>query len=58
MPKIRWVKASAQPPVKERLLLIVDASGRPPDANLIGKSEVVVGYWTGDMYRPPDRRFR
>jgi hypothetical protein len=51
MHKIRWFNASVQPPVKERLLLIIDASGRPPDANLIGKSEVVLGYWTGSVYR-------
>jgi hypothetical protein len=39
------------PPAKERLLLIVSAAGRPPSLKLIGKSEVAVGYWTGDGFR-------
>jgi hypothetical protein len=40
------------PPAKERLLLIVDAAGDPPDLNLLHKCEVTVGYWTGSMFRP------
>jgi hypothetical protein len=39
------------PPTKERLLLIVSAAGHPPRLKLIGKSEVDVGYWTGDGFR-------
>ena len=44
------------PPAKERLLLIVSAAGQPPS---LGKSDVVIGYWTGDSFqlmpgwRPP-----
>jgi hypothetical protein len=32
--------------------LIIDAAGNPPDAQLMDKSEVVVGYWTGSSFRP------
>jgi hypothetical protein len=39
------------PPAKERLLLIVSAAGQPPSLKLIGKSEVAIGYWTGDAFR-------
>jgi hypothetical protein len=39
------------PPVRERLLLIVSAAGQPPSLKLIGKSEVALGYWTGDAFR-------
>ena len=39
------------PPAKERLLLIVSAAGRPPSLRLIGKSEIALGYWTGDAFR-------
>ena len=39
------------PPAKERLLLIVSAAGKPPRLKLIGKSEVAIGYWTGDAFR-------
>jgi hypothetical protein len=53
MPNIEWIrKTDQQPPVKERLLLIVDAAGSPPDLLLMGMSEVVVGYWTGSAFRP------
>ncbi|MGY4624563.1 hypothetical protein [Bradyrhizobium sp. USDA 4486] len=37
--------------MKERLLLIISAAGQPPDARLLGKSEVTVGFWTGDSFR-------
>jgi hypothetical protein len=39
------------PPGRERLLLIVSAAGQPPSLKLIGKSEVAIGYWTGDAFR-------
>jgi hypothetical protein len=39
------------PPARERLLLIVSAAGQPPSLKLIGKSEVALGYWTGDAFR-------
>jgi len=52
MANIEWLRSDQQPPVKERLLLIVDAAGSPPDAQLMDKSEVVVGYWTGSSFRP------
>jgi hypothetical protein len=39
------------PPARERLLLIVSAAGQPPSLKLIGKSEVAIGYWTGDAFR-------
>ena len=39
------------PPAKERLLLIVSAAGQPPSLKLIGKSEVAIGFWTGDAFR-------
>ena len=39
------------PPANERLLLIVSAAGQPPSLKLIGKSEVALGYWTGDAFR-------
>ncbi len=39
------------PPAKERLLLIVSAAGQPPSLKLIGKSEIAIGYWTGDAFR-------
>ena len=39
------------PPAKERLLLIVSAAGQPPSLKLIAKSEVAMGYWTGDAFR-------
>jgi len=49
---IHWVQSGEHdPPVGKRLLLIVTAAGEPPDAQLIGLSEVVVGYWTGDHFR-------
>ena len=39
------------PPTKERLLLMVSAAGQPPSLKLIGKSEVAIGYWTGESFR-------
>src|ERR1700752_4288542 len=39
------------PPARERLLLIVSAAGQPPSLKLIGKSEVAIGFWTGDAFR-------
>lgn len=39
------------PPARERLLLIVSAAGHPPSLKLIGKTEVALGYWTGDAFR-------
>ena len=39
------------PPARERLLLIVSAAGQPPSLKLIGKTEVALGYWTGDAFR-------
>jgi len=32
-------------------LLIISAAGLPPDAQLLGQSDVEVGYWTGNMFR-------
>jgi hypothetical protein len=49
---IQWNTYPLQiPPAKERLLLIVSAAGQPPTLKLIGKSEVAIGYWTGDGFR-------
>jgi hypothetical protein len=51
--------SASNPPARERLLLIVSAAGQPPSLKLIAKSEVVIGYWTGDSFqlmpgwRPP-----
>ena len=39
------------PPANERLLLLVSAAGWPPSLKLIGKSEIALGYWTGDAFR-------
>lgn len=52
--EINWIATNNKrlPQDKQRLLLIVSAAGSPPDARLIGKSDVVVGYWTGDAFRP------
>ena len=33
-------------------MLIVSAAGEPPDALLMGKSEILIGYWTGEYFRP------
>jgi hypothetical protein len=50
---INWIKAGEEtPPTKERLLLIISAAGSPPEGQLIGKSEIIVGYWTGWHFRP------
>jgi hypothetical protein len=48
---IKWMTTNHGPPQKERLLLIVSAAGQLPDGQLIGKSEVKVGFWTGDAFR-------
>jgi hypothetical protein len=50
---IRWT-TEKNPPAKERLFLIVSAGGQPPDAKLMDKSEVKIGYWTGDAFRQMD----
>ena len=52
MADLKWTNAAHPPPIKERLLLIVSAAGKPPDAQLMGTSEIVVGYWTGSTFRP------
>ena len=31
--------------------MIVSAAGQPPSLKLIGKSEVAIGYWTGEVFR-------
>ena len=31
--------------------MIVSAAGQPPSLKLIGKSELALGYWTGDAFR-------
>jgi hypothetical protein len=50
--KIDWVDPKLKaPPTKVRPLLLVSAAGSPPDAQLMDKSEVVVGYWTGGQFR-------
>jgi hypothetical protein len=52
MPSVTWFSfPQDKPPAKERLLLVFDAAGEPPDAGLMGTSEVAVGYWTGDGFR-------
>ena len=51
MTTIKWMAADPNPPVKERLLLIVSAAGQPLDVQLMGKSEIKIGYWTGDTFR-------
>ena len=50
---LQWIKNGAEPASpKERSLLLVSAAGEPPDALLMGQSEIVIGYWTGDYFRP------
>jgi hypothetical protein len=34
--------------------LIVSAAGQPPDARLIGRNQVKIGFWTGDSFRLMD----
>jgi hypothetical protein len=51
MSAIKWTTADKNPPSKERLLLVVSAAGLPPDLKLMGKSEIEIGYWTGDAFR-------
>jgi hypothetical protein len=48
---IKWTTADKRPPAKERLFVIVSAAGRPPTLELMSKSEVTIGYWTGDAFR-------
>jgi hypothetical protein len=49
---IDWVMPGEEPPpTNRRLLLIFSAAGEPPDAQLMGMSEVVIGFWTGDHFR-------
>jgi hypothetical protein len=49
---IEWNTYPLQvPPGRERLLLIVSAAGQPPSLKLIGKSEIAIGYWTGEAFR-------
>jgi hypothetical protein len=55
MTTIKWTTADhEQPPAKERLFLIFSAAGEPPTLELMGKSKVEVGYWTGDAFRLMD----
>jgi hypothetical protein len=55
---IEWFEcAERRPPTKERLLLIVSAAGEPPDSQLMNKSEIVIGYWTGEYFRPMIRDY-
>jgi hypothetical protein len=55
---INWRATGKEtPPTKQRLLLIYSAAGDPTDGPLMGKSEFVLGYWTGDHYRAFSRAF-
>jgi hypothetical protein len=54
MTAIKWTWAGQNPPAKERLFLIFSAADEPPTLELIGKSKVEVGYWTGDAFRLMD----
>jgi hypothetical protein len=54
MTTIKWTTADKNPPAKERLFLIASAAGQPPDLALMEKSEVKIGYWTGDAFRLMD----
>jgi hypothetical protein len=54
MMAIKWMTTDVRPLAKERLLLIVSAAGDPPDGQLIGKSEVKIGFWTGEAFRLMD----
>jgi transcriptional regulator with XRE-family HTH domain len=50
---IEWFECGERaPPTRERLLLIASAAGEPPDSQLMNKSEIVTGYWTGQYFRP------
>lgn len=44
---IKWMTVDHGPPKWERLLLIVSAAGQQSGEQLIGKSEVRTGFWTG-----------
>lgn len=49
----KWIKSGAErPPTRERLLLLASAAGEPPDVRLMGTSEIIIGYWTGEYFRP------
>jgi hypothetical protein len=50
---IEWFGVDEKrPPKNERLLLIVSAAGEPPDAQLMDKCEIAIGYWDGNDFRP------
>jgi hypothetical protein len=51
MTTMKWTTVDKNPPAKQRLFLIVSAAGQPPTLELIDKSEVAIGYWTGDAFR-------
>jgi hypothetical protein len=50
----KWIQSGGtrQPPIKKRLLLLISAAGAPPDVRLMDTSEIMIGYWTGDYFRP------
>jgi hypothetical protein len=51
--RLEWFTTQEKcPPTYEPLLMIVSAAGRPPNVQLMGKCEVVTGYWDGDRYHP------
>jgi hypothetical protein len=54
---INWkVPDIETPPAKERLLLVISAAGSPPDIQLLGQSEIIIGYWTNSSgFRALDR---
>jgi hypothetical protein len=55
---INWKPAGKEAaPTKERLLLIYSPAGDLPEGQLMGKSELVLGYWTGDHFRAFSRAF-
>jgi hypothetical protein len=54
MAAIEWTTAGRDPPAKERLFLIFSAADEPPTLELMGKSKVEVGYWTGHAFRLMD----
>jgi hypothetical protein len=50
---IEWFEIPKErPPAKKRLLLIASAAGDPPDIQLMSRSEIVVGYWSGSQFHP------
>ena len=50
MTKVDWKQG--QPPMNERLLLIVSAAGAPRYAQLMDCCEIAVGYWDGNDFLP------